>query len=210
MTRRQPYRSRSTRKRHPVLLLIVILAAATVAGVNYFSGSSPGEWPGAQPGSQPTAQPAEGTPPVAGPVVPATGLSSAEALVLVAALPDAVYTDDGSYAGNREELFGDAWAYDFDQNGCDTRYDILTRDLVDTDVLLWITGDLRAIEAIKNDPIRQTLRAVADGREIFLDQIEIGAAMSFSSLLSLPYFLDYIEPRLVAAVDGDPATVVGG
>jgi len=134
MTRRQPYRSRSTRKRHPVLLLIVILAAATVAGVNYFSGSSPGEWPGAQPGSQPTAQPAEGTPPVAGPVVPATGLSSAEALVLVAALPDAVYTDDGSYAGNREELFGDAWAYDFDQNGCDTRNDILTRDLVDTDV----------------------------------------------------------------------------
>ena len=79
--------------------------------------------------------------------------------------------------------------------------------LVDTDVLIWITGDLRAIDAIKADPIRQTLNAVAEGREIFLDSIELGAAMSFSSVLSLQYFLDEIEPRLVAAVDGDPSTV---
>ena len=100
-----------------------------------------------------------------------------------------------------QELAGDAFYANFSTE---------RMDLVDTDVLLWITGDLRAIDAIKADPIRQTLRAVGEGREIFLDQIEVGAAMSFSSVLSLPYFLEYIEPRLVAAVDGDPATVVGG
>ena len=79
-------------------------------------------------------------------------------------------------------------------------------DIVDTDVLVWITGDLRSIDAIKADPIRQTLRAAKEGREVFLDSIEVGAAMSFSSVLSLPYFLDYIEPKLAAAIDGDPAT----
>jgi hypothetical protein len=128
MSRRQPYRSRSTRTRRPVLLLLVILAGAVVAGVGYVSSGVPQAWTGAQPTALPTAQP------TAQPVVPATALSSAEALALVAALPDAVYTDNGSYAGNREELFGDAWAFDFDQNGCDTRNDILTRDLVGTDV----------------------------------------------------------------------------
>ncbi|WP_130177396.1 HNH endonuclease family protein [Cryobacterium sp. SO1] len=134
MSRRQPYRSRSTRTRRPVLLIIVILAGALVAGVGYFSpGSS-----GVPSGPQPTAKPAEGTPlgdPPGDPVaVPAAGLASVEALALVAALPDAVYADNGSYAGNRQELFGDAWAFDFDQNGCDTRNDILTRDLTGTDI----------------------------------------------------------------------------
>jgi hypothetical protein len=66
--------------------------------------------------------------------VPPSVLTPAEALALVSALPDAVYTDDGSYAGNREELFGDAWAFDFDHNGCDARNDILTRDLTATDI----------------------------------------------------------------------------
>jgi hypothetical protein len=128
MSRRPPNRARSIRKRRPVLLILVILAGAMVAGVGYFSPDMPGEWPGAQPTG---AQPTDGAPPVG---APATALSSAEALALVAALPDAVYTDNGSYAGNREELFGDAWAFDFDQNGCDTRNDILTRDLTGTDI----------------------------------------------------------------------------
>jgi iron complex transport system substrate-binding protein len=46
-----------------------------------------------------------------------------------------------------------------------------------------------------------------DGREIFLGQLEAGA-FSFSSPLSIPYFLDQLVPQIEAAFDGDPATSV--
>ena len=133
MSRRQPYGSRPNRRRgtrgqSPRLLLLLVVVGAIVAGVGYFSTDA-GDQPTAQPTAEATAQPAAPVAPV-----PASGLASAEALALVATLPDAVYTDDGSYAGNRQELFGDAWAFDFDQNGCDTRNDILTRDLTGTDI----------------------------------------------------------------------------
>jgi hypothetical protein len=128
---RSPFpRRRGSRGQSPRLLLILVVLGAVIAGVGYFStGGQPLGQPTvpAQPNAQPTAQ--SSTAPV-----PPTDLSGAEALALLAALPDAVYTDDGSYSGNREELFGEAWDYDFDQNGCDTRNDILTRDLTATEV----------------------------------------------------------------------------
>lgn len=40
---------------------------------------------------------------------------------------------DGSYTGNRVALYGDPWK-DVDENGCDTRNDILQRDLEDVSV----------------------------------------------------------------------------
>lgn len=120
-------------RRQPVLLILVVVGAI-VAGVGYFSTDERDGQATAQQSAQPTAQ--DPALPDASPLapVPASGLTSAEALALVAGLPDAVYTDNGSYAGNREELFGDAWAFDFDQNGCDTRNDILTRDLTGADI----------------------------------------------------------------------------
>ncbi|TFC59247.1 HNH endonuclease family protein [Cryobacterium sp. TMB1-7] len=132
MSRRRPNpslfpRRRGTRGQSPRLLLILLVIGGIVAGVSYFSTDLAD-----RPTTQATVPPgASSTAPMP---VPPSGLTSAEALVLVAALPDAVYTDNGSYAGNREELFGDAWAFDFDQNGCDTRNDILTRDLTGTDI----------------------------------------------------------------------------
>ena len=126
-TQRSPFpRRRGIRGQSPRLLLILVVLGAIIAGVGYFSA-------GGQPLGQPSA-PVTAPPSVAPVLVPPAGLSSSEALALLAALPDAVYTDDGSYSGNREELFGEAWDYDFDQNGCDTRNDILTRDLTATDV----------------------------------------------------------------------------
>ncbi|TFC07067.1 HNH endonuclease [Cryobacterium adonitolivorans] len=128
MSRRQPYPYRSSGRKGPRSLLVLVLAVAIVWGIGYFSTSQSDAPPAAQTPASPTAVPAAPVP------VPASGLTSAEALALVGALPDAVYADNGSYAGNREELFGDAWAFDFDQNGCDTRNDILTRDLTGTDI----------------------------------------------------------------------------
>ena len=132
MSRRQPYGSRSSGRagQSPRLLLTLLVVGAIVAGIGYFAtDTTEATDAGGLVTAQPTAQPA---PPVV--PAPASALASTEALALVAALPDAAYTDDGSYAGNREELFGDAWALDFDRNGCDTRNDILTRDLTGTDI----------------------------------------------------------------------------
>ena len=60
---------------------------------------------------------------------PEPGDEAAAALATLAALPDTEWIDDGSYAGQRDELFGDAWSFDFDNNGCDARNDMLARDL---------------------------------------------------------------------------------
>jgi iron complex transport system substrate-binding protein len=51
------------------------------------------------------------------------------------------------------------------------------------------------------------LSAVAEGREIFADDLLVGA-FSHGSLLSLPYALERLEPMITAAIDGDPETVV--
>ncbi|MET0956365.1 MAG: hypothetical protein ABWY68_10480, partial [Cryobacterium sp.] len=110
-----------TRRSRPLLLLVVV-AIALVSGVGYLSGErgttgqgSTGQDSTGQDsaGQGSTGQDAAADGDIAAPpAVPASALTSAEALALLAALPDAVYTDDGSYAGNREELFGEAWAFD--------------------------------------------------------------------------------------------------
>lgn len=82
-------------------------------------------------------------------------------------------------------------------------------DLLDNDLLIWIGFDETTEPQIKAHPLRQGLTAFAEGREIFLTELEGGAA-SFSSPLSLPYLLDTLVPKIEAAVDGDPATVVEG
>jgi hypothetical protein len=155
MSRRPTFRTgtarRSTR-RNPPALLLVVLAMAVAAGAGYFSlgpGAVPAPGAGA-PAAAPAASPEE-SPAGPSPVAPASapGLSSTEALALVAALPDAEYNDDGSYAGNREALFGEAWAFDFDQNGCDTRNDILSRDLTGVDI---DPGSCRVYSGILTDP----------------------------------------------------------
>ncbi|MCA0938799.1 ABC transporter substrate-binding protein [Salipiger pacificus] len=77
---------------------------------------------------------------------------------------------------------------------------------IDADLLLWISGggetdDLAALA------MRRTLRAYTEGREAFCDAL-LSGALSFGSVLSMPYALERLEPEIAAAVDGDPATVV--
>ena len=79
--------------------------------------------------------------------------------------------------------------------------------VLDRDLIVWIAGEPGIEDQVRQDPLHGRLRAAAEGREVFLTQMEAGAA-SFSSVISLPYLLDSLVPRMAAAVDGDPATPV--
>lgn len=77
--------------------------------------------------------------------------------------------------------------------------------LLDADVLVWI--DAAEGEGPLDQDLYQQLDVAQEGREILIDSSsELGGAMSFSSVLSLPFVLDELVPRLEAAIDGDPAT----
>ena len=80
---------------------------------------------------------------------------------------------------------------------------------LDRDALLWIGLDAGIEEQVRAHPLRQQMTAFAEGREIFLTELQGGAA-GFSSPLSLPYLLETLVPQLEAALDGDPATAVPG
>lgn len=77
---------------------------------------------------------------------------------------------------------------------------------LDVDLLIWISSEARASD-IANLPMRRAMRAAAEGREIFAGDLLAGA-LSFGSVLSLPYALERIEQEIGLALDGDPATVV--
>ncbi|WPZ32718.1 ABC transporter substrate-binding protein [Thalassobaculum sp. OXR-137] len=77
---------------------------------------------------------------------------------------------------------------------------------LDADILLWVSSfdtspDLAAL------PMRRTLTAHAEGREVFAGGL-VSAALSFGSVLSLPFALEALEADIAAACDGDPATPV--
>jgi iron complex transport system substrate-binding protein len=77
--------------------------------------------------------------------------------------------------------------------------------MLDHDVLVWLTYQPDAVARLEASPLRQQLDAATQGREIFMTELQAGAA-SFSSVLSIPYLLDTLVPQLAAAVDGDPST----
>ncbi|QUS37045.1 iron-siderophore ABC transporter substrate-binding protein [Falsirhodobacter algicola] len=77
---------------------------------------------------------------------------------------------------------------------------------LDADLIVWISSAWRAGD-VAGLAMRQTLKAVQEGREIFADDLRAGA-LSFGSVLSMPYALDWIEGEIVLALDGRPETVV--
>ncbi|WP_156386545.1 ABC transporter substrate-binding protein [Aureimonas sp. Leaf454] len=77
---------------------------------------------------------------------------------------------------------------------------------LDGDLLLWISSfdaapDLAAL------PMRKLLAAHQAGREVFAGALT-AAALSFGSVLSLPFALSQLEGEIALALDGDPATPV--
>lgn len=118
MTRRRLRRGGPTLPLWMVALVTLVLLAGA-ASVGF--GTAPGPTTEATPGpaSTPAAEPPAAVPP---PAVP----PSDSALAALAQLPIKGRAPKTGY--DRDEQFGDGWI-DIDRNGCDTRNDVLARDL---------------------------------------------------------------------------------
>lgn len=97
-----------------------------------------------------------------------------------------------------DELAGDAFYFSVSNEDIST---------LDTDVLIWIVASDTEIDKVRDIPLRSTLRAYGEGREVLTDEL-LSGAFSFGSPLSIEYVLDKLVPELALAVDGDPRTVV--
>jgi iron complex transport system substrate-binding protein len=86
--------------------------------------------------------------------------------------------------------------------------DLSPEDLspLDADVLVWISS-FNTVPDLVALPMRRTLKAHRQGREVFAGPLLAGA-MSFGSVLSLPFALSRLEAEIAAASDGNPGTVV--
>ncbi len=80
-------------------------------------------------------------------------------------------------------------------------------DLLDTDVILWHGYSEEALQVIRDFPLRDSMTASVEGRELFVGQI-YARALAYASSPSINFILDTLEPALAAAVDGDPETLV--
>lgn len=73
-------------------------------------------------------------------------------------------------------------------------------DLLEADRLVWLTGDAETQGRITADPLYQQLAVAAQNRDVFVSYTEppIGAALSFNTVLSIPYAADQLVPLLAA------------
>lgn len=72
------------------------------------------------------------------------------------------------------------------------------------DVLMWC-GSSQPFATTQE--VYESLDLVAEGRDLYIDCTEpVGIAMSYGTVLSLPYAIDELAPQLDATADGDPAT----
>ena len=83
-------------------------------------------------------------------------------------------------------------------------------EMLDVDAIVWL--DAQDVEGPLGGPLYASFDVHTEAREVFLDSFAdpLGAATSYVSVLSLPFMLDGLVPKLAAAVDGDPATSTGG
>jgi iron complex transport system substrate-binding protein len=77
---------------------------------------------------------------------------------------------------------------------------------LDANLLIWISSS-DAVPDIAALPMRKTLKAHLEGREVFAGAVLAGA-LSFGSVLSLPFALDKLETEIALALDGKPETPV--
>jgi iron complex transport system substrate-binding protein len=79
-------------------------------------------------------------------------------------------------------------------------------DFVDTDALIWfVEPGQRA--TLEKSPSYTRMRVHREGRAVYSENGDkITNAFSLLTVLSLPYLLEHLAPRLAAAVDGDPGT----
>lgn len=80
--------------------------------------------------------------------------------------------------------------------------------LFDTDVLLWLVDNDDQRAQIRAEPLYARLDVATQGRDVYLnyETDHLSEATSVQTVLSLPFLLDGLVPKLAAAIDGDPAT----
>lgn len=79
-------------------------------------------------------------------------------------------------------------------------------DLLDAEVLLPQADSPQALrDTMRNDPLYRRLAVARQGRDLLVTG-DLEGALSFSTVLSLPFAIDGLVPRLTAAIDGDPST----
>lgn len=71
-------------------------------------------------------------------------------------------------------------------------------DLIDQDLLLFLTADPSARARVEADPVYQGLAVAREKRAVFVPYAEppVGAALSFNTVLSIPYAIDEFVPLL--------------
>ncbi|GHF71730.1 iron complex transport system substrate-binding protein [Amycolatopsis bartoniae] len=81
-------------------------------------------------------------------------------------------------------------------------------DLLNVKALVWLVkSEAEGRASLDADKLYSGLDVAKQKREVLVpDGTDYGSAMSFVSVLSLPYLLDKLVPQLAAAVDGNPAT----
>lgn len=73
--------------------------------------------------------------------------------------------------------------------------------------MVWLEAvDDEGPAALVADPLYQQMDVATEGRDLFLGYDLYAGALSFSSILSVPFLLEELVPAMSAAVDGDPAT----
>ena len=77
---------------------------------------------------------------------------------------------------------------------------------LDADLLIWVSS-FDTVPDIVALPMRKTLNAHWQGREVFAGPL-IAGALSFGSVLSLPFALKALEEDIALALDGNPDTPV--
>ena len=77
-------------------------------------------------------------------------------------------------------------------------------DLVDVDVLVWIVLDVGTDPAtFAADPLYAALPVHTGGHDVYVaNGSDVGSALSFQSVLSIPFLLDELVPQLAAARAG--------
>lgn len=70
--------------------------------------------------------------------------------------------------------------------------------LLDVDRLVWMTSDEASAEAVRSSNLYQRLDVVKQNRDVFLSYQDppVGAAISFNTVLSIPYAIDQVVPQL--------------
>ena len=83
-------------------------------------------------------------------------------------------------------------------------------DLLDRDLIVWNVGHDDALRAeIEAKPLYDSLQVVQDGRSVFVEDPIVAGALTWGTVLSIPYAIDDLVPLLAAATVAAAQAVVG-